>query len=127
MSFAHALLMAELLVKAINASDPTTPPAARPTMRAPIQEPSLMDDQTSTAPADPTPAATPAAMTEPATTPVAPLSETPTTAEPSSLPTTSSGDPSGDLHALIGDIAQLVQIFDKKPEIFDFLRGLMIK
>lgn len=131
MSLAHALLMAELLLKAIDNGVPSVPNGPH------TPEPRPMDDQTSPAPADATPDS--AAVTTSDTTPpdatAAPTPSDPTvpatvpTSVPATAPTTPSGEPThpSDVQILIGEITQLVQILDKKPELFTFLRALMTK
>jgi hypothetical protein len=126
MSLAHALLMAELLLKAIDNGPPIAPSPEPHT-----QEPSPMDDQTSeqTSPATP-PAAPPdvAAVTTPETpTPDATAPDATANATSSPTPAASESTPPGDVQTLIGEITQLVQILDKNPDIFNFLRLLMAK
>ncbi|OEJ64044.1 hypothetical protein [Magnetovibrio blakemorei] len=119
MSLAHALLMAELLLKAIDNGSPLAPSLHTP---GPLtQEPSPMDDQTAdqTSPAAPTD--TPADVV--ANTTAGATADAP----PSPAPATDASTHPSDAQTLIGEITQLVQILDKNPDIFDFLRTLMAK
>lgn len=150
MSLAHALLLAELLMKAINTAAPAAPDPHTPAPQT--QEPNPMDDQSSPPPADTTmPTDAPPIATAETPTPAAPdapqevtpapesAPESAAASSPASIPSTDPATaaapppPSGDAallrdaQTLIAEITQLVQILDKNPDIFNFLRALMAK
>ncbi|HEY9078505.1 hypothetical protein [Magnetovibrio sp.] len=130
MNWAHALLMAELLLKAAEKID-TVPPAAN------TKENTLMGDEAPIA--SPQPATVDPTLTQPSNTASVTATDQATQAQIVEPPAASvatqsiianaveqpvSSPTSAELHQSISDLVRLAQILDANPDLFDFLKSL---